>query len=320
MGRVMSRNLLSPGVSRPAEPKAASVPKMDVLAAPATRARARELGVALAVVPGTGPDGRITETDLDTYLAGNRKAVPVVAKPEFARHTGVHETKIIGLRRKIAEKVQDSYRRIPHFAYVEEFDMTELEGLRGELNEGRKASQPKLTLLPFFMRALVLLQPEFPMINARYDDDAGVLHAYDAVHVGIATQSPNGLMVAVVRHAEALDVWGCAAELLRVTAAARDGSATRDELSGSTITLSSLGVLGGIASTPVINAPEVAIIAPNKLVSRPTIQNGQVVIRLMMNLSSSFDHRIVDGHDAARFVQQMKFLIERPARLFIERG
>jgi len=237
-----------------------------------------------------------------------------------AQRTAVNEIKIIGLRRRIAERMQDAKRRIPHFSYVEEFDMTELEALRGDLNDGRLEGQPKLTLLPFFMRAIARLQPEFPHVNARYDDDAGVLQAHEGVHIGIATQTPGGLMVPVVRHVEALDLWDCARELGRVTAAARDGSATRDELGGSTITLTSLGTLGGIAATPVINSPEVAILGPNKLVERPVVRGGQIVVRTLMNLSSSFDHRIVDGHDAARFVQRLKRLVERPALLFVDQA
>ena len=286
------------------------------LAAPATRKRAFDLGIPLQFVPGTGPAGRITPDDLDAYIALGG------AQPSrgsgLAKRAGVHETKIIGLRRKIAEKMQESKRRIPHFSYVEEFDLTELEGLRKDLNDDRKGDQPKLTLLPFFMRGLALLQPEFPTVNARYDDEAGVLHTHDGVHIGIATQTPGGLMVPVVRHAEALDIYDCAREMVRVTTAARDGSATRDDLSGSTITLTSLGTLGGIAATPVINAPEVAIIGPNKLVERPVVRNGQVVIRTIMNLSTSFDHRIVDGHTAASYVQRLKRLIERPALLFVQ--
>ncbi|ESQ84070.1 hypothetical protein AEAC466_10010 [Asticcacaulis sp. AC466] len=285
------------------------------LAAPATRHRAHELGIPLQYVSGTGPGGRITSEDLDAYIArgGARPS-----DPGQTRRTGVTETKIIGLRRKIAEKMQEAKRRIPHFSYVEEFDLTELEALRRDLNDDRAdATQPKLTLLPFFMRAMAVLQPEFPTLNARYDDEAGVLHSYDGVHIGIATQTPGGLMVPVVRHVEALSVWDCAREVARVTAAARDGTATREELSGSTITLTSLGTLGGIAATPVINAPEVAIIGPNKLVDRPVVCNGQIVIRTLMNLSSSFDHRIVDGHMAASYVQRLKRLIERPALLFV---
>lgn len=284
------------------------------LASPATRRRARERGIPLHLVTGTGPRGRITSADLDAYAAQSQT---VVCASGSAARTGITEIKIIGLRRRIAEKMQEAARRIPHFSYVEEFDMTELEALRRDLNAERGADQPKLTLLPFFMRALVKLAGEFPQVNARYDDDAGVLHCYDAVHIGIATQTDGGLMVPVVRHAETLDLWDCARELIRVTAAAREGRAKREELSGSTITLTSLGALGGIAATPIINHPEVAIVGPNKLVERPVVLNGQVAIRTLMNLSSSFDHRIVDGHDAARFVQRMKRLIERPALLFM---
>lgn len=286
------------------------------LASPATRRRARELNVDLHQVPGSGPRGRITADDLAAFAANGNQ--PSSSQATLAKRTGVNDIKIIGLRRKIAEKMQESARRIPHFSYVEEFDMTELEALRRELNEERKADQSKLTLLPFFMRALVKLAAEFPQVNSRYDDDAGVLHCYEAVHIGIATQTDGGLMVPVVRHAETLDLWGCARELIRVTAAARSGKATREELSGSTITLTSLGALGGIAATPIINHPEVAIIGPNKLVERLAMKNGHIVSYTAMNLSSSFDHRIVDGYDAAQFVQRMKRYIERPALLFID--
>jgi 2-oxoisovalerate dehydrogenase E2 component (dihydrolipoyl transacylase) len=285
------------------------------IAAPATRRRALDLGIPLQFVSGTGPAGRITPDDLDAYVATGRTPAPQAGS---ARRDAINEIKIIGLRRRIAERMQDAKRRIPHFSYIEEFDMTEIEALRRELNEARSEGRPKLTLLPFFMRAVAKLQPEFPHVNACYDDDAGVLRAHEGVHIGIATQTPGGLMVPVVRHVEALDVWDCARELTRVTTAARDGSATREELAGSTITLTSLGALGGIAATPVINSPEVAIIGPNKLVDRPVARDGQIVIRTLMNLSSSFDHRIVDGHDAARFVQRLKRLIERPALLFMD--
>ncbi|THD71704.1 dihydrolipoamide acetyltransferase family protein [Phenylobacterium sp.] len=286
------------------------------LASPATRARAHELGIPLQFVAGTGPAGRITAQDLDTHVAGGSPANGQGAR--YAPKAGVTEVRILGLRRRIAEKMQEAKRRIPHFGYVEEFDLTELEGLREELNAGRTDGRPKLTLLPFFMRALVGVLPDFPQINARYDDEAGVLHRSEGVHIGIATQTPAGLMVPVVAHAEARDLWDCAAELSRVTAAARDGSATRDELTGSTITVTSLGALGGVAATPVINHPEVAIIGPNKLVERAVVQAGHVVVRKMMNVSSSFDHRIVDGFDAARFIQQLKRRIEHPALIFVD--
>ncbi|MCU6453148.1 2-oxo acid dehydrogenase subunit E2 [Sphingomonas sp. A2-49] len=308
----------SPPPSSPAKPAvfAARAEGDAPLASPATRARAFARGVALQFVPGTGPGGRITPDDLDAYLASDGAAA--VGDVRYAARDGVNDTKIIGLRRKIAEKMQEAKRRIPHIAYVEEADVTELEKLRQDLNAHRKPDQPKLTLLPFFMQALVRALPDFPQINARYDDDAGVLHAYDGIHIGIATQTPGGLMVPVVRHAESRDIWGLAAEVARVTAAARDGTAARGDLSGSTITITSLGTLGGIATTPVINHPEVAIIGPNKIVERPVVDGSFVTVRKMMNLSSSFDHRIVDGYDAALFVQRLKRLIEHPALLFMD--
>jgi len=291
-------------------------PGDDPLAAPATRKRAYELGIPLQFVPGTGPGGRITPDDLQSYIEQGG-AGPV--QSGHAKRTTVTEQKVIGLRRKIAEKMQDAKRRIPHFGFVEAFDLTELENLRKALNADRGEDTPKLTLLPFFMKAVAQLQSEFPEINARYDDEAGILYKYDGVHIGIAAQTPQGLMVPVVRHVESLNLWDCARELSRVTKAAREGAAARDELSGSTITLTSLGVLGGISATPIINAPEVAIIGPNKLEERPVVRDGQMVIRTMMNVSSSFDHRIVDGHDAASFIQRLKRLIERPTLIFLER-
>ncbi len=285
------------------------------LAAPATRRRAHELGIDLQFVPGTGPAGRITPEDLENFIMRRDSAEPLSGA--LGPRIGITETKITGLRRKIAEKMQESKRRIPHFAYIEEFDLTELEALRKDLNDNRTADQPKLTLLPFLMRALVKQIPKFPQVNARYDDEAGILRIYEGIHLGIATQTVGGILVPVVRHAETLDLWESARELTRVTTAARNGSATRDVLMGSTITLTSLGAIGGIAATPVINYPEVAIIGPNKLVERPVVINGQIAIRTMMNLSSSFDHRIVDGFDAAGFIQGLKRLIERPALLFL---
>ena len=280
----------------------------DPTASPATRRRAMEWGIRLEDVRGTGPGGRILTEDLER-LRGAAKAAP---------RDGVEEIKLIGMRRKIADRMAQSKREIPHFTYVEEFDLTELEALRADLNANRADGQPKLTLLPFFMRAMAKLLPEFPNVNAHFDEAAGVLKRHAAVHIGIATQTPNGLMVPVVRHAESRDLWDCARELIRVTAAARDGSAARDELSGSTITLTSLGPLGGIAATPIINHPEVAIIGPNKLVERPVVEGAFVTRRKVMNLSSSFDHRIVDGYDAARFIQRLKRLMEHPALIFID--
>ncbi len=281
------------------------------------RRRAEELGIQLQFVPGSGPAGRIEHADLDNYIAsGGNTSVPPGAGG-YAQREGVEEIKVIGLRRKIAEKMQEAKRRIPHFAYVEEIDMTELESLRAHLNATRKSDQPKLTLLPFLMRGLARLLPAWPQINARYDDDAGVVHRHAAVHIGIATQTANGLIVPVVRHAEALDIWQAAVEVARIAQLTRDGKASREELSGSTITITSLGALGGVVTTPVINHPEVAIIGPNAIVPRPVVRDGQIVVRKMMNLSSSFDHRVVDGYDAAEFIQKLKALLEHPATLFM---
>ncbi|MBN9545255.1 MAG: 2-oxo acid dehydrogenase subunit E2 [Alphaproteobacteria bacterium] len=296
----------------PLAPSVAAAPvNPDPTASPATRRRAREWGIRLEDVRGTGPRGRILVEDLER-LRG--RAVPRNAEPRDA----IEEIKLVGMRRKIADRMAQSKRQIPHFAYVEEFDLTELEGLRAELNAGRKDGQPKLTLLPFFMQAMIRLLPEFPSINAHYDETAGVLKRHAAIHIGIATQTPNGLMVPVVRHAETRDLWDCARELARVTEAARNGSAAREELSGSTITLTSLGAMGGIAATPIINHPEVAIIGPNKLTERPVIEGAFLTRRKVTNLSSSFDHRIVDGYDAASFIQRLKRLMERPALIFID--
>jgi 2-oxoisovalerate dehydrogenase E2 component (dihydrolipoyl transacylase) len=292
------------------------------LASPAVRRRAEDLGIKLSYVPGSGPAGRIEHADLDAFIASKGQNQTMAARSQtggssYAQRTAVEDIKVIGLRRKIAEKMQDAKRRIPHFAYIEEVDMTELEALRAHLNATHK-DRGKLTVPPFFMRALVKVLPDYPQINARFDDDAGVVHRHAAVHIGIATQTANGLIVPVVKHAETLDLWAAAAEVARVSAAARENKAKSEELSGSTITITSLGPLGGIATTPVINHPEVAIIGPNKIVERPVVRGGQVVVRKMMNLSSSFDHRVVDGYDAAEFIQRVKGLLEHPATLFID--
>ncbi|HZZ68041.1 MAG TPA: dihydrolipoamide acetyltransferase family protein [Phenylobacterium sp.] len=287
------------------------------LASPAVRRRAEDLGIKLGHVAATGPAGRITHEDLDAFIAsgGSSAAAPSTG---LAKRTGVEEVKVIGMRRAIARQMQESKRRIPHFAYVEEVDMTELEELRVHLNATKRADQPKLTMLPFMMRALVRVLPHYPQINARFDDEAGVVHRHAGVHIGIATQTSNGLVVPVVRHAEALDVWTAAAEVARVAEIARSGKGSKEELSGSTITITSLGPLGGIATTPVINHPEVAIIGPNKIVDRPVVRHGQIAVRKMMNLSSSFDHRVVDGYDAAEFIQRVKAMLEHPATLFMD--
>jgi 2-oxoisovalerate dehydrogenase E2 component (dihydrolipoyl transacylase) len=285
------------------------------LAAPSVRKRAREMGLDINIVPGTGRGGRVTHEDLLGF--GGAGAVPAAPAQARGKATGVEQIKVIGMRRKIAEAMQRSKRNIPHFAYVEECDVTELEALRMHLNASKRPEQPKLTLLPFLLRALVKAVPAFPNVNATYDDEQGVLTRYQALHVGIAAQTPQGLVVPVVKHAEALDIWGAAAEIRRLAEAARAGKATREELTGGSITISSLGPMGGIVSTPIINAPEVAIVGVNKLVERPVVKNGQIVVRQMMNLSSSFDHRIVDGWDAASFIQAVKTLLEHPATLFM---
>ena len=303
-----------PAAQRPAF--ATRAPGEKPLASPAVRQRARELGVELQFVPGTGPAGRISHADLDAFVASGGQSMVLRAGPQLRE--GVEEVKVIGLRRKIAEKMQDSKRRIPHYAYVDEVDMTELEDLRAHLNATRREGQPKLNVLPFIMRALVKVLPAYPQINARFDDEAGVVHRHAAIHIGIATQTPNGLIVPVVRHAEALDIWQSAAEVARVADAARQNKAAKDELTGSTITITSLGVLGGLVTTPVINHPEVAIIGPNAIIERPVVRGGQIVVRKMMNLSSSFDHRVVDGYDAAEFIQRVKSLLEHPAMLFMD--
>ena len=284
------------------------------LASPAVRARAKALGVDLDLITGSGPGGQVTHADLDARMLAQPGAR---GGGGSGPRTAVHQVKVIGLRRKIAEKMQEAKRRIPHFGYVEEIDVTELEELRLVLNAEHGAARGRLTVLPFVVAALAKALPAFPQINARYDDEAGVVERFEAVHVGIATQTEAGLIVPVVRHAEALDLWDCAREIARLAAAARSGSATREELSGSTITLTSLGPLGGVSHFPVINHPEVAILGPNKIAERPVVRSGQVVVRRMMNLSSAFDHRVVDGYDAAAFVQRLKGLLERPASLFI---
>ena len=285
------------------------------IASPAVRLRAREAGVDLRQVPGSGPVGRITHEDLDAFFTHGRK---IAKAPGLSQNTSVEHIKIIGLRRKIAEKMAIAKSRIPHITYVEEVDVTALEDLRAALNANKRTDRPKLTLLPFLMRAMARAIAEQPHLNAIYDDDAGVVHQHGGVHIGIATQTGSGLMVPVVKHAEGRDLWECAAELNRLAEAAKSGLATREELSGSTITITSLGAMGGIVTTPVINYPEVAIVGVNKMVVRPVWDGSTFIPRKMMNLSSSFDHRIIDGWDAAVFVQRIKALLETPAMIFVE--
>jgi 2-oxoisovalerate dehydrogenase E2 component (dihydrolipoyl transacylase) len=285
------------------------------IASPAVRRRARDAGVDLRQVRGTGPAGRIGHDDLDAFLRGGAKAGIAAAR---VANTDVETVKIIGLRRRIAQKMAESKRRVAHFSYVEEVDVTALEALRATLNAENRPDHPRLTLMPFLMQALVKAVADFPEMNALYDDEAETLERHGGVHIGIATQTPAGLMVPVVRHCESLSLWDCAAEVQRLAEAAREGRATRAELTGSTITITSLGALGGIVTTPVINRPEVAIIGVNKQVVRPVWQGAEFVPRTMMNLSSSFDHRVIDGYVAARFVQRVKGLLEAPATIFIE--
>lgn len=288
------------------------------LASPAVRKHALDLGIQLRLVRGSGPAGRVLHEDLDTYLAQGQSNAQAPVAAAYAQRNDEEQIQVIGMRRKIAQRMQDATQRAAHFSYVEEIDVTAIEELRAHLNEKHGASRGKLTLLPFLVRALVVALRDFPQMNARYDDEAQVITRLGAVHVGVATQSDVGLMVPVVRHAEARSLWDSAAEISRLANAARNGKASRDELSGSSITLTSLGALGGIVSTPVLNLPEVAIVGVNKIVERPMVVKGQVVIRKMMNLSSSFDHRVVDGMDAALFIQAIRGLLEQPATLFVE--
>lgn len=308
---------LTPPASRPAAPLAPRQASDKPLASPAVRKRALDAGIELRYVHGSGPAGRILHEDLDAFLSQPQRAGEQ-APSGYAKRTDSEQVPVIGLRRKIAQRMQDAKRRVAHFSYVEEIDVTALEALRQQLNSKHGQDRGKLTLLPFLVRALVVALRDFPQINATYDDEAQVITRHGAVHVGIATQGDNGLMVPVLRHAEAGNLWANAAEIARVANAARTNKASREELSGSTITLTSLGALGGIVSTPVVNTPEVAIVGVNRMVERPVVVDGQIVVRKMMNLSSSFDHRVVDGMDAALFIQAVRSLLEQPACLFVE--
>jgi 2-oxoisovalerate dehydrogenase E2 component (dihydrolipoyl transacylase) len=325
---IASRNGLEAATVPAVAPTAATG---RVMASPADRRRAREAGIDLSTVKGTGPGGRIVRGDLDLARAGGG-AVPTGAVHTGAVHTGgglvdaapadaaTTEIKVIGLRRLIAERMSESKRNIPHFAYIEEVDVTELESLRVHLNSKRDAEAASMSFLPLVVAALTRVLESFPQCNVLYDAARGVLVRHRAAHVGIATQTADGLKVPVVRNAQALGVWELAAEIRRLAERARSNKATRDELTGSTITVTSLGKLGGIASTPIINAPEVAIIGLNKAVERPVVHQGAVVVRRVMNLSSSFDHRFVDGYDAAAMIQALKELLEHPALIFIPKG
>ncbi|MEM8771633.1 MAG: dihydrolipoamide acetyltransferase family protein [Pseudomonadota bacterium] len=286
------------------------------LAPPAVRKRAADAGVDLRRVAGSGPAGRITHEDLDAYF---EVGGDVAARGSgYVKKTSVEEVPVRGLRRKIAEKMEAANARIVPITYVDEIDVTALEDLRKQMNETRQEGRPKLTILPFLMRAMVKAIAEQPQMSAIFDDDEGVIRQYGACHIGIAAQTPNGLMVPVVRHAEARDVWDCAEEVGRLSDAAKSGKASREELSGSTITITSLGAMGGIVTTPVINHPEVAIVGVNKMQVLPRWDGSEFRPRKIMNLSSSFDHRVIDGWDAAVFVQKIKALMEQPAMIFVE--
>ncbi len=308
-----------PRPAQPAEPQPAQrgvirAVAVRPVASPAVRLRAREAGVDLRQVPSTGPAGRITHEDLDAFATRDPR---VTRSHALQSKSAVEDVKMIGLRRQIAERMAVAHTRIPHITYVEEVDVTALEELRETLNRRKRKEQPRLTLLPFLMRAMVSAIAKQPRLNALFDDEAGVIHQHAGVHIGIATQTPAGLLVPVARHVESLDLWDCAAEVARLAEAARTGTATREELSGSTITITSLGAMGGVVSTPIINHPEVAIVGVNKIMMRPVWDGAGFVPRKMMNLSSSFDHRVIDGWDAATFVQHIKALLETPTLIFM---
>ena len=303
-------------LTKPVATKAA--PAVRVMTSPAIRRRAKEAGIGLADVPGTGPGGRVTRNDFDQYVGVAAKAAAAGATAAtVAPRDQIKEIKVIGLRRIIADRLATATREIPHFTYVEEIDITELEALRKHLNGKISDAQQRLTILPLLGLALMRALKEFPQCNTTYDKNRNVLLQHSAVHLGVATQTNDGLKVAVVKNANTQTLHGLAAEIRRVSAAARDNSAKKNELSGSTITVTSLGKLGGIVSTPVINQPEVGIIGVNRAAERPVIVNGKVEARLMMNLSSSFDHRFVDGHDAAAMIQRIKEMLEHPAMIFL---
>jgi 2-oxoisovalerate dehydrogenase E2 component (dihydrolipoyl transacylase) len=315
----------APAVAAPATAPVAAAAESRrhgrVMASPASRRRAREAGLDLAEVAGSGPGGRITRQDLDAALSGTPVAASTAAVSRapaaLAKRTGTEEVKVIGVRRVIANRMTEAKRNIPHFAYIEEVDVTELESLRQHVNGRLPKGAPSLTYLPFIGAALVRVLADYPQCNALHDAERNVLVRHHGVHLGVATQTPDGLKVPVVRHAEARTLWDLSDEIRRVSDAARTGKATREELAGSTITITSLGKLGGIVSTPIINAPEMAIIGVNKAVDRPMVVGGAVTVRRMMNLSSSFDHRFVDGYDAAAMIQALKDLLEHPATIFI---
>ena len=311
---------LPPVAAQPAAAPVARAAGTKALASPAVRQRARAANIDLQLVAGSGPAGRISHADLDRHIAGGAAAatpsMPMGGVAKVARN-GTEDIKVIGLRRKIADGMMSSYSTIPHFSYFEEVDVTELEALRQHLNATRPEGAPKLTYLPFIMQALVKALAQRPECNAVYDDEAGVVTRHEAINLGIATQTDRGLYVPVVKHVEAMDIWQSAAEMGRVTQATRDGKAGVDDLTGSTFTITSLGRLGGLGATPIINKPEVGILGVHNAKDRAVVHNGHVVVRRIMNLSSSWDHRVVDGHDGASLVQLVKSYLEHPATIFM---
>lgn len=291
---------------QPPKPPAATQPNADILASPSLRRRAVDLDIDLSLIAGSGPAGRLKHDDLDGFIASG-ETLP----------TSQTEIPLRGVRRKIAEAMEFSKRNIPHYTYVEEVDLTDLEKLRAQLNADRTPDQSKLTLLPFLIKALVNAVAKFPQCNSHYNQETGIITQFTAAHIGMATNTPNGLMVPVIKHAEAMDIWQYAEKIRDLAEKARTGKASREELTGSTISITSLGKIGGLVSTPIINAPETCIIGINKLAERPMVINGKIVIRKMMNISGSFDHRIVDGYDGAMMIQHIKTLLEMPST-FIE--
>ncbi len=289
----------------------------SILASPAVRRRARESGIDLAGLNGSGPAGRVRHADIDAFLAGGGSVLGAAPAAYSTKRTEVTEVKIVGLRRKISEQMVKSAFSIPHFSYFEEVDVTELEELRQMLNSSRSPEQPKLTYLPFIMLALSKIMPEHPECNGHFYDESGVVHRHSAVNLGIATQTERGLYVPVVKHVESLDIWNAASELIRVSGAAREGTASLDDLTGSTFTITSLGRDGGLGATPIINHPEMSILGVHKAREMPVARNGQIIVRRIMNLSSSFDHRVVDGADGARLIQHLKRMMEHPALIFM---
>ena len=310
----------APEISKPIERPAPEIPVSNsktVLASPAVRRRARESGIDLSSLNGSGPAGRIRHADIDAFVAGGGAIMGAPPVAYSTKRNGISEVKIVGLRRKISEQMVKSAFSIPHFSYFEEVDVTELEALRQALNASRGEDQPKLTYLPFIMLALAKIMPEHPECNGYFYDEEGVVHRHEAVNLGIATQTDRGLYVPVVKNVEAMDVWQAASDLIRVSGAARTGTASLDDLTGSTFTITSLGREGGLGATPIINHPEMAILGVHIAREMPVVRSGNIEVRRIMNLSSSFDHRVIDGADGASLVQHLKRMLEHPAMIFM---